>query len=270
MIALPVLRQEIASALPPAIYELAYDMFAITEHWDPAGLAGCERGRFFEEILYRYCDYRRWTLSERAGSKTVRGTHAASGFMHEMDGVIATPDITLMLELKYLGTEMGKNELLVFNQKALDAIAADGRDLRSKPLYRAVVSGTLLSPAARRFAAQWGIVAIEPERLPLPLLHWLAGSRIDTAGTVDTRRREDIWRAVPQVIVPLQTRLRRLVRLLDEDGELIAAHRVDRFINDFQRISGDYYWTAMDESYPGWLEERYEDLSWELDLDDLR
>src|SRR5262249_35795936 len=157
--------------------------------------------RFFEDILYRYCDYRRWTLSERAGSRSVRGTYAASGLMHETDAVIVTPDITLMLELKYLSAELGKNELLIFNQKGFDVIAANWRDLRSKPLFRAIVSGTMLSHAARRFALQWGILVIEPERLPLPLVHWLAGSRIDTGGSVDSKRREDIWREIPQGIV---------------------------------------------------------------------
>ena len=196
------------------------------------------------------------------GSRTVRGKYAASGFMHESDGVIVTPELTLMLELKYLGGELGKNELLVFNQKGLDVLAADGRDLRSKPLYRAIVSGSILTPAARRFAAQWGILVIEPERIPLPLLHRFAADRIADGGRVSAQVRDAMLREVPQLVAPLQ------VRLFDEDGELVGTHRLDRVLGEYQRAVGDDYWSAMDEKVPGWLEDRFDDLNWELDLDE--
>jgi len=265
---LPVLRRESTWPFPRVLYDLSLDMFAIVEHWDPAGLSGRERGRFFEQILYRYCDYRKWTLWERSGSRTVRGKYAGSGFMHESDGVIVTPEMTVMLELKYLSMELGKNDLLIFNQKGLDVLTAEGRDLRSKPLYRVIASGSILSPAARQFAALWGILVIEPEWLPLLVLHWLSGSRIEDGGRIDAARRDEIWREIPQIIVPLQTRLRRFVRILDGESELVGSHRVDRVINEYQRITGDAYWTAMDEVSPGWLEKQYERLNWELDLDD--
>jgi hypothetical protein len=265
---LPAARRQAALPLPAIFYQLSLDMFTIVEHWDPSGRCASERGRVFEQILYRYCDYRRWTLSERAGSRTVRGKYAASGFMHESDGVIVTPELTLMLELKYLGGELGKNELLVFNQKGLDVLAADGRDLRAKPFYRAIVSGSILTPAARRFAAQWGILVIEPERLPLPLLHRFAAEKDGYGGRPAAQVREAVLREVPQLIVPLQARLRRLVRLLDEDGELMGTHRLDRILGDYQRVAGDEYWSAMDERVPGWLEDRFDELNWELDLDD--
>jgi hypothetical protein len=254
--------------LPALLYELSFDMFALVEHWDPSGLSGRERGRFFEQILYRYCDYRNWNLSERAGARTVRGHYAASGFMHECDGVIVTPEVTVMLELKYLGSELGKNELLIFNQKAIDVIAGDGLHLRSKPLYRFIVSGSILAPAARRFAAQWGILVIEPERLPLLLLHECAGSHIAAGDRIDSDLRAAIWREVPKFIVPLQDRLRRLTQLLNQEGELVSSLRLDRLLDEHQRISGDYFWSAMDESFPGWLEDRFEALDWALDLDD--
>ena len=64
------------------------------------------------------------------------------------------------LELKHLSEELGKNELLVFNQKGMDYLAADSASFRSKPLYRVIVSGSPLKPEARRFAVQWGKRAI--------------------------------------------------------------------------------------------------------------
>src|SRR5437868_1811323 len=163
---LSLLRSRDHWPFPWVLYELSLDMFAIVEHWNPSALSGPDRGRFFEEILYRYCSHKGWALSERAGAKTLYGKRPASRFLHEVDCVIDTPAAVIALELKHLTEELGKNELLIFNQKTLDVLASEGRELRSKPLYRIIVSGNLLSPAARRFALQWGILTIEPERLP--------------------------------------------------------------------------------------------------------
>ena len=53
------------------LYELVADMFSIVQHWEP-DTTGPTRGRCFENVLYRYCDYRNLPLTERAGSRTVR------------------------------------------------------------------------------------------------------------------------------------------------------------------------------------------------------
>ena len=54
----------------------------------------------------------------------------------------------------------------------------------------------------------------------------------------------------------------------DQGDELVGAHRLDRVLGDSQRVVGDNYWSAMDEKVPGWLEDRFDDLNWELDLDE--
>ncbi|MBY0461280.1 MAG: hypothetical protein K2V38_28480, partial [Gemmataceae bacterium] len=118
-------RSKEGAQFPASLCTLALDMFAIVQHWDPATRTGIERGRTFESILYRYCRARKLTLTEKAGSRTLRGQVAASGFGHESDGVIATPDLTVHLELKHVTEELGKNDLLIFNQKGLDFLAAD-------------------------------------------------------------------------------------------------------------------------------------------------
>src|SRR5437588_5255064 len=174
----PLFRIRVGPEFPAFLYELAIDMFAVVQHWEPPAIPACDRGRLFESVLYRYCRARRLTLTETAGSRTVRRVASASGFRHESDGVIATPDITVHLELKHLSEDVGKNELLVFNQKGLDFLAADSASFRAKPFYRVIVSGGPLKPEARRFAVQWGILAIEPDRLPLLVLHWLAGRHV--------------------------------------------------------------------------------------------
>jgi hypothetical protein len=95
---------------------------------------------------------------------------------YENDGVIAASDLTVHLEAKHLRGEVSKNDLMVFNQKGLDYLLGGATQFRRRPLYRLFLSGSSLSHEARRFALLWGIVAVEPNRLPLPLLHWLVGS----------------------------------------------------------------------------------------------
>lgn len=214
----PLFRTRAGREFLPLLYSMAIDMFAIIQHWEPPAISARERGRLFESVLYRYCRARRLTLTETAGSRTIRRVASASGFRHESDGVIATPEITVHLELKHLSNELGKNDLLVFNQKGLDHLIADNTSFRSKPLYRVVASGSPLKPEARRFAVQWGILAIEPDWLPLLTLHWLAGRHVPNLDSVDEQTQDAIWREVPHLVTPLQERVSRL------SGALVVHH----------------------------------------------
>jgi hypothetical protein len=262
----PLFRNREGWEFPSLLYGLAIDMFALVQHWEPPAIPASDRGRLFESVLYRYCRARRLTLTETAGSRTLRQVAAASGFRHESDGVIATPELTVHLELKHLSEELDKNELLVFNQKGLDFLAADDASLRAKPLYRVIVSGSPLTPEARRFAVQWGILAIEPDRLPLLSLHWLAGRQVPHLDNVDEQTQDMIWREVPHLVTPLQDRVSRLSGALDGGAEIVSSHRIERAM-EHQRVTGDYYWMALEEHEPTWLEDRYDGLHRELDLD---
>ncbi len=247
-------------------YELALDWFSIIQYWQPM-VSGIEKGREFEKLLQRYSAYRHYALSEKSGSRTIRGQQSASGFMHENDAVIKFPELTIHFEMKHLTTELGKNDLLIFNQKGLDYLAGDNRSLRSRPFYRILLSGHRVSAAARRFALQWGILVIEPDRLPLLTLHELAGYTIPNLDFLSVEIHNEIWEEVPHLVVPLQTRVRQMAQLLDQDGEIIGSHRIDRMINYLQKEVGDEYWMALDDlDRPNWLEERFELLEPELDL----
>jgi len=262
----PLFRTREGREFPAFLYSLAIDMFAVVQHWEPPAVPGSERGRLFESVLYRYCNSRKLTLTETAGSRTLRRVAAASGFRHESDGAIATPALTVHLELKHLSEELDKNELLVFNQKGLDFLASDDASFRSKPLYRVIVSGSPLKPEARRFAVQWGILAIEPDRLPLLSLHWLAGRHVPHLYNVDDQTQGAIWREIPHFVVPLQERLSRLSGALSGGVEVVSNHRIERAM-EHQRVAGDYYWMALEEEDPNWLADRYDALHRELDLD---
>src|SRR5262249_55309869 len=83
------------------------------------GTGRAERGRLLEGLRSRYPEARQLPLSEQAGSRTMRGVRAASGFLHENDAVFAFPGFTSHAELKHLSGELQKNELLIFNQKGI-------------------------------------------------------------------------------------------------------------------------------------------------------
>ena len=108
-------------------------LFAITQYWLPS-VEGAEKGRQFERILYRYCERYRLPVTERSGSRTVRGVRAASGFLHESDAVLSFPDVTMHFELKHLLAEVTKNDVLIFNQKGLDFLLADDHMIRAAPI----------------------------------------------------------------------------------------------------------------------------------------
>lgn len=244
---------------PRFLYQLALDMFSIVQCWEPFPISGPQRGRVFEELLYTYCRRRSIPLSETAGSRTIRRQFSASGFNHESDAVIAMPDLTVHLELKYLSQEVTKNDLVIFNQKGLDFLAGSNANLRRTPFYRILLSGSLLTHEARTFALQWGILAIEPERMPLLLLHWLSGHFIPELRPSIAESSDEIWNEVPVFIVPLQQRVKRLATLLDCGEALVSPLRIEKMTN-IQRECGDAYWSALDTAVPDWLEDVFSGL----------
>jgi hypothetical protein len=50
--------------------------------------------------------------------------------------------------------------------------------------------------------------------------------------------------------------------------EIVSSHRIEMVLNH-QREAGDYYWQALEEDEPTWLEDRYDVLHRELDLDNV-
>jgi hypothetical protein len=254
-------RRTTGNVYPQFLYRLTLDMFAVVQYWEPFPVSGPQRGRLFEALFYRYCRQRGLALTEKAGSHTLRRQYSASGFRHESDAVIVKPELTVHLELKYLSQELTKNDLMVFNQKGLDFLASTSASLRRLPLYRILLSGSLLTPQARRFALQWGILVIEPERMPLLLLHWLAGQTVPGFSRLGCDRADKIWAQIPNFVVPLQQRVKRLVKVLDDREEVVSSLRIDRMTRVLQRSCGGDYWSALDAFSPRWLEDVYQDLA---------
>ena len=156
--------------LPPAVLELLVRAFAIVEVGGITGL-GPDRGRRFERLFYRLCDRLGVHLTERAGGRSLAGQRSASGLAHEVDGATRAGVANTYWELKHLSVPVEKNELLVFNAKALDFLYDASWLFRRTPLQRFLLSGQNLRDECRLYAIQWGIIIIEPNRLPLPLIY---------------------------------------------------------------------------------------------------
>lgn len=249
-----------AGRLHPVLYDVVLVTFALARLWDGAVLSGPERGRAFEAALYAFIEGRGMHLTERAGSRTLCDAASASGLRHESDAVIVATDIIIHVETKHLGHEVSKNDLMIFNQKGLDFMMSGATPIRTRPLYRIFLSGGSLSREARCFALLWGIIVVEPELLPLPVLHWLAGSSfIDRSDRA--RHAERVWRDVPVFVAPLQERVRRLPSCLEADLETLSRSRIERCLEDLQSSYGDCWWRELDFVDPCWLETIYDELS---------
>ena len=262
-----LIPQRIDKQFPPELSTLVADSFALIQCWEPYHLQGPERGRMFEKLFCRYCERKRLPLSEKPGSRTLCGSRSASGFNHESDAVVALPTFLVHVELKYLTEELNKNELLIFNQKGFDFLAAANLALRRRPLYRILLSGRLISQEARRFALQWGIITVEPNRLPLPLIHRLAQIFSFGHHALAVEVRNQFSEEIPQIITPLQKRLLRLASLMGTDEPLLSEHRIDRLLKVYQLQFGDACWTEMDEVDQEWIEKRYDTFQLESRMD---
>jgi hypothetical protein len=241
---------------PSVLADISLDLFSLVQLWRvPSVLSPSERGRFFEEMLIDYCLLRGFRLIEQAGSFTLNGFRAASGLRHESDLVIRTADLLVQLELKHLGHQLGKNDLLIFNQKGFDFLSAQSACLREKPLYRMVVSAGALSPSARSFALHWGMVVVEPNRLPLPTLQSMASR--DEFGGAETREIND---EVPRLIAPLQARASRFANILSGEAALIMPVRIERMLTELQETRGNRYRRNLERIPDGLLAERYREI----------
>jgi len=227
--------------------------------------SGAERGRNFEQAFYRLCDRNGVHLSERAGARTVAGRRSASSFLHEVDAAVAAPNHTAYWELKHLAADLDKNELLIFHGKALDFLLGGNSLLLRAPMLLFVLSGHNLTEAARHFSIQWGIMVIEPGRLPLPLLYEAVarGAQCDLS-PADCRA---VRAQLPWACRPLQSAVADLAnrcQASEANGQCRPISERSGEILDLQEQVGSDVMDCLDERFPDWLDELAEDTWVEL------
>lgn len=156
--------------LPDSILDVVVRAYAVIEVGGLSGY-GPERGRNFEQLFYDICARRGVNLCEKAGSRTLAQQRSASGFGHEVDGATRSVDHLTHWELKHLTTELDKNQLLVFNGKGMDYLYGSSTFFAKIPMLRFLLSGWNVGQESRFYTVLWGIMLMEPGRLPLPLLY---------------------------------------------------------------------------------------------------
>ncbi len=246
--------------LPSSILEVLVRAYAIVEVGGVAG-TGPERGRNFEQLFYKMCTRLGVHLSERAGSRTVAGQRSTSGFAHEVDAATRAATATTYWELKHLSSPLEKNELLIFNGKALDYLYDGGPLFRLTPLLRFLLSGQNIRDDCRVFAIQWGITVIEPGRLVVPFLYEALARGLGTG--LSEADQEAIRVLAPWACRPLQSVVQDVAsRCSAEECPPIpscVARRAKEVIDMQEQIGNDILDT-IEERYPDWVNDLAQDV----------
>lgn len=249
------LLKEFQPLLPVNLLEVVARTFAVVEVGGLSGY-GPERGRRFERLFYDICDRRGVHLSEKAGSKSLAEQRSASGFGHEVDAATRSVGCITDWELKHLTARLPKNELLIFNGKALDFLYGSSRFFARIPILRFLLSGSNVRDECRHFAALWGIMIIEPERLPLPLIYEAVArgaARCLSSADCNAVRKYLTW-----ACRPLQTVIQDLSAWSQGIDTARCGPTVSRTVKavmDIQEQIGSDVRDCLDDEYPEWIDE---------------
>lgn len=251
-------RRDFQVILPDDVLDIVVRSHALVEVGGISGV-GRERGRKFEDIFYTICRRRGLHLCEQAGSRTLAEQRSASGFMHEVDGGTHTCRCITHWELKHLSVPLEKNELLVFNGKALDFLQGSSPLIARIPLFRFLLSGNNVRDECRYFAALWGIMIIEPHRLPLPLLY----EAVARGGTSVLKPADCtmIKTRVAWACRPLQSAIGELADACSGRRGMAngIATRASRAVIDAQEQIGADIQDFLENKYPDWVDDIAED-----------
>lgn len=146
---------------------LLRDIFCLANAHLAAGEAG--DGRAFERRVERYLAATGIRpVAVFSGIRSL-GSHSLSGLYHQIDATGGTRQAVVIGEWKAYRSWIPKNDLLRFKA------ATDDYWLRqylyaTAPVIRVFGGTGHASPALRRYAAQWGICLITPDRWPAPVL----------------------------------------------------------------------------------------------------
>jgi hypothetical protein len=249
--------------LPQNLLNVLIRVFALVQVGGVRGV-GTERGRRFEQTFYNICKRQNFLLSETSGAKTLAGQNSGSGFSHEVDAASLSVAGITHWELKYLSTPVKKNELLIFNSKCLDYIYGCSSHYAKLPIRRFLLSGSRVSNECRRFAAEWGILVIEPGNLPLPLIYEaLARGNLDGLGLEE---RVAVQRISPWTCRPIQDVVRELSGWCNNEDHGTTIHPVIRRANEaihLQDKIGNDVIDEIEEQNPDWLDDLVDKLWYE-------
>jgi hypothetical protein len=150
-----------------SLTSFVHDLFCLANEHLASGGAGDGRG--FERRVDRYLVARGIRSVEVFSGVRSLGSQSLSGLYHQIDATCAIRHAVVIGEWKAYRGAIPKNELLRF-KAATDDYWLRQYHYATAPVIRIFGGTGYLSPALRRYAAQWGICLITPGFWPAPLL----------------------------------------------------------------------------------------------------
>jgi hypothetical protein len=133
-------------------------------------LSGWLRGRLWERWAADTLRTTAWS-AQGPGHLCLFGGSSASGYRHEIDGAGSRNHAVILVEAKaYDRKSPTKNDVCLFDRKTFDLYVERVRSGRRGPHWRVLVSATSLDDEARKYCYLYGIIAVEPNLMPLPML----------------------------------------------------------------------------------------------------
>jgi hypothetical protein len=137
----------------------------------PPGPAGWRAGRGWERSALAAFKAAGASVCQGPGNLTLFGRGSTSGVSHEIDGAGAGRGWTLMHEAKaYSGRGPSKEELFCFDRKTFDLFVERRRAGEEGLHWRALVSAGPIDDDLRRYCYLYGVIAVDPVLVPLPVL----------------------------------------------------------------------------------------------------
>jgi hypothetical protein len=224
---------------------LARDLFLLANHASSDHATGAG----WEALVAARFSTRGVRSEPLPGGTSVLGHMAMSGLFHQVDSVIAATDGLVIAEWKSYRGALPKNEILRFRAVSDDYFLGLGNAVPEKPLIRVFGGPGRYRFEVRSYAALHGILLIDPDRWPVPVLVndtdlW---RRVGLTPPTDLERR-----SLAQLVHPMQHILRRR-----PDGSYEIPRPPSRLQLDAMLSLHDHWsdrlWEAVDEA-PGTFE----------------
>jgi hypothetical protein len=220
--------------------------------------ADWRHGRLWERWLAETLGPGGWTR-QGPGSLTLFGRRSASGLRHEIDGAAAVESWTLMYEAKaYSGSSPTKQDLLCFDRKTFDLYLARRRAGEIGPHWRVLVSANPIDEALRRYCFLYGMVAVDPAMIPLPVLLRIAAKPIADE-YFDNVLLAELVRLGETACAPMENRYIPEGHTLRFDMHTLQPGELDDLLW-LQTTLTEEFLELVDQEIPGYFEDRAQAL----------
>jgi len=149
--------------------DLCIDLFILSRQIADDAV-GATRGRAWEDAVAERLADRGIPVESVPGGYRILGFMSLSGLLHQVDSTLACSDAIVLAEWKAYRGALPKNELLRSKAATDDYYMAFGTAGLSRPVFRLFGGIGEASYDLRCYAALHGIVLIERDRWPLPIL----------------------------------------------------------------------------------------------------